>query len=294
MSVMLSWVEVGQANRLPVQADRAQEGGVGDVVVADVVDLERARAVAPQQHVAGVAAEEVAESGELPVGSNLAQRVARQDRVVADVVDLVLAGRWRGIRAAQDHVRRGAGRRQRIGTGGKLRGRDGGKVRAELRADIDAAWLRAEDGAAAQIRQREGRSSVAAVGRAEQCEERLVLGDRQQLALAQRPARRCEVSGEGHDLAEKRYVGVDAATIPGRKDSIERDDIIQCQRRFVVLERLHAAGEAIRHLRVRQTDGGRSDQFAERIELRRADDGAAAQIRQCKCGDPVAAVSGPN
>ena len=48
-----------------------------------------------------------------------------------------------------------------------------------------------------QIRQREVHPPVAAVGRAKQGEERLVLVDGQQLPIAQRPAFRGEV--EGHD-----------------------------------------------------------------------------------------------
>jgi hypothetical protein len=79
--------------RRRARADRAQEGGAGDVVVADVVDLEAAGGAAAQQHVGGVAAVEAAERDKRPIGSDLAQRVACQDRVVADVVDLVSAGR---------------------------------------------------------------------------------------------------------------------------------------------------------------------------------------------------------
>jgi hypothetical protein len=44
---------------------------VGDVVVADVIDLEAARAGVAQHHVGGVAAEEAAEACELPVGPDL-------------------------------------------------------------------------------------------------------------------------------------------------------------------------------------------------------------------------------
>jgi len=35
-------IEVAEARELEVEPDRAQRGGIGDVVVADVVDLERA------------------------------------------------------------------------------------------------------------------------------------------------------------------------------------------------------------------------------------------------------------
>jgi hypothetical protein len=38
--------EIAETHDLPIHADRTQEGGVGDVVLADIVDLEAARAVA--------------------------------------------------------------------------------------------------------------------------------------------------------------------------------------------------------------------------------------------------------
>ena len=67
-------------------------------------------------------------------------------------------------------------------------------------ARIEAAAL-VDRHPAAQVRQREGALAVAAVGRADQLEQRLVLGDGQQLALAEHPARRREVAGEHPDLA---------------------------------------------------------------------------------------------
>src|SRR3984893_3123191 len=102
-------VEVAEAGELPTQPDRSQARGIGDVVVADVVDLEAARAGAAQQHVGGGATEEAAETDDLPIGPALAERIAREDRVVADIVDLVLAGRGRTVRAAQNHVGGGGG-----------------------------------------------------------------------------------------------------------------------------------------------------------------------------------------
>src|ERR1043166_9421730 len=57
--------------------------------------------------------------------------------------------------------------------------------------------------AAPQIGQRKRRYAVTAVHGAEQREQRRVLRDRQQLALAQRPAARREVIGEQRDLAEE-------------------------------------------------------------------------------------------
>ena len=57
---------------------------------------------------------------------------------------------------------------------------------------------------AAQVGQRERALAVAAVGRADQLEERLVLRDRQELAFAEHPAGRREVAGEHPDLADIR------------------------------------------------------------------------------------------
>src|SRR5262245_63349952 len=91
-------------------ADVAQEGGIGDVVVADVVDLEATRAAVAQQHVGRVAAEETAEASELPSGSDLAEGVRRQDRIIADVVNLVLAVGT----VTQNHAGGGAGERRRV------------------------------------------------------------------------------------------------------------------------------------------------------------------------------------
>jgi len=79
--------EIAEASNLPIQADRAQRGGVGDVVVADVVDLEGAGIGVAQKHVVNIAAVEPAERNKRPIGSDLAQGVRCQDRIIADVVD---------------------------------------------------------------------------------------------------------------------------------------------------------------------------------------------------------------
>jgi hypothetical protein len=76
-----------------------------------------------------------------------------------------------------------------------------------VRADGDAA-ARTDDGAATQIRQRERGLPIAAIGRTKQREQGLILIDRQQLAIGERPAGRRKVSRKGHDFAEKRRVGV--------------------------------------------------------------------------------------
>jgi hypothetical protein len=174
---------------------------------------------------------------------------------------------------------------------GKFRGGDGGKVRAELRPNHNAI-ARADDGAATQIRQRERDGPIAAVGRTQQREQGLILIDRQQLAIGERPAGRREVARKGHDFAEKRRVGVNHVRINfAWKDSVDRDQVVQCQRRFAVLEWLHDVAKAIRRLTIGQTDGWRSNQGAKGIRHRCADDGAAAQIGQRERGHPVAAVN---
>src|SRR5262249_48576255 len=62
-----------------------------------------------------VAAEKTTERDKLPIGPDRAERVTRQDRVVANIVDFVLTGHGGGrIRAAQNHVGRGAAGRRGI------------------------------------------------------------------------------------------------------------------------------------------------------------------------------------
>jgi len=60
-----------------LQPHRAQRRGIGDVIVADIIDLEATSAGATQQHVSGIAAKEASETDELPIGSHLPQRFAR-------------------------------------------------------------------------------------------------------------------------------------------------------------------------------------------------------------------------
>src|SRR5262249_55576136 len=100
--------KIAETHELPFLADRAQEGRIGDEVVADVVNLETAGTAVAQDHVAGIAAGEPAEADELPIGPDGAQLISGEQRVTADVVNLILA-----IGAVpQDHVGgRAAGRR---------------------------------------------------------------------------------------------------------------------------------------------------------------------------------------
>jgi hypothetical protein len=48
--------EIAETHDLPIQSNRAHEGGVGDLVAGDVVDLEAAGIGIAQQHVAFAAA----------------------------------------------------------------------------------------------------------------------------------------------------------------------------------------------------------------------------------------------
>jgi len=56
---------------------------------------------------------------------------------------------------------------------------------------------------ALEIRQPEGVLPVAAIGRSDQVEENVVLRDRQQLAVAKRPAGRRKVAAEQANLTDK-------------------------------------------------------------------------------------------
>src|SRR5262245_59576058 len=105
-------VEVAEAGHLPVQTDRAEEGRLGDEIVADVKDLEATRAAVSQQHVSSVAAEKASEAGKLPSRFDMAQFIACQDRIIPDVVDFVVACHGGGrVRPPEDHGGGGAERR---------------------------------------------------------------------------------------------------------------------------------------------------------------------------------------
>src|SRR5262249_42463671 len=72
--------EIAEAHDLPIQSHRPQERGVGDEIVADVVDFKAARAGAAQQHVGGVATEEAAETNKLPVRPDQTQLKGSEQR----------------------------------------------------------------------------------------------------------------------------------------------------------------------------------------------------------------------
>src|SRR5436309_4362064 len=59
--------EIPDAGELPVESDGADEGGVGDGIVGDVVDLKSTGIGVAQQHVAFAEAAEIADAGELTV-----------------------------------------------------------------------------------------------------------------------------------------------------------------------------------------------------------------------------------
>src|SRR5262249_21438347 len=101
--------KIAEAHDLPIKPDSAEEAGIGDVIVADVVNLEAAGTGIAQQHVGCVRAEEAAESRELPLGTDLTQRIGRQDGIGANVVNLIIA-----TAITQNHVCRRGSRRRRI------------------------------------------------------------------------------------------------------------------------------------------------------------------------------------
>src|SRR5215510_11499660 len=70
--------------------------------------------------------------------------------------------------------------------------------------------------AATQIGERESSAPVAAVGSAQNREERLVLIDRQHLPVTHRPAFRCEVKADHSDLGEKRLGHTLSSTMDSR------------------------------------------------------------------------------
>jgi hypothetical protein len=86
---------------LPIQPNRSHRKRIGQRIIGDVVDFERAVSGVAQDHVgfAGVAAE-IPETAELPVQSHRAERAGIGDVVVADIIDLECAR----TAVAQNHV----------------------------------------------------------------------------------------------------------------------------------------------------------------------------------------------
>lgn len=108
-----------------------------------------------------------------------------------------------------------------------------------------------------QIGQRESGLAVAAIGGAKQREQRLILDDRQELTVAQRPAPRREVAAKHADLAKKWFTHPTALSILIRcalrsvarwedtlqgNDEIDRQVRLQISVRLTGAERLDRAG----------------------------------------------------
>jgi hypothetical protein len=119
--------EIADAKELPIRTHRPEGARAGELIVADVVDLECAAGVA-QQHVAGSRAiVETAESDKPPIGSDWAQglRVGR-DRITSDPVDLIET-----VRTTQDHDGGGADPKSEGFHELDVRGRELGESRAK-------------------------------------------------------------------------------------------------------------------------------------------------------------------
>jgi hypothetical protein len=97
---------------------------------------------------------------------------------------------------------------------------------------------------ALQIWQSKGRLAIATVGGAEQREERRILTNRHELAIAERPTFRRKIEGEDSDFGYKR-IGHDFylsfSLVLRREDSLERDAEVQHQVRLHVRVWLAAA-----------------------------------------------------
>src|SRR6185503_14138757 len=90
--------------------------------------------------------------------------------------------------------------------GGYLLGRQRDRLDAAGLADQEraaAARSHVERHSAAQIGQRERALAVAAIGRADQGEQGLILGNRQQRPVAEAPAVRIEIAPEHADFADE-------------------------------------------------------------------------------------------
>src|SRR5262245_10934851 len=98
---------------------------------------------------------------------------------------------------------------------------------------------RSDDRPATQIGQTERASAVAAVGRAKKGEQSGILGDRQQLAVAEGPAIGGESAGEQGELAQEVRIA-DIHILRG-KLSLDGNDIAQRERRLQIVKRLSTA-----------------------------------------------------
>src|SRR5262249_35658944 len=91
--------EVAKATDLPIKPHGSHEARAGDLIVADIVDLDPAGVDVAQHHVGFAEAAEIAEAHDLPGQADLAGE-GGAGNVVADVVALEAAGPT----VAQQHV----------------------------------------------------------------------------------------------------------------------------------------------------------------------------------------------
>jgi hypothetical protein len=126
----------------------------------------------------------------------------------------------------------------------KVRRKLGERQRHARCAIRHAQVLRAEPGAltgadlghAAQIGEREGRFPVAAVSRAEEAEDGLILIDRQQISVGvERCTERRKIESVGENFAHKRAAGVAVGGV-WWKDAVYVQRLRQRQRRLGVVD----------------------------------------------------------
>src|SRR6187397_95594 len=113
---------------------------------------------------------------------------------------------------------------------------------AQLITLADARSLaHVERNAALQVGYPEGFLAIAAIGGADQVEQRIVLGDRHQLASAKCPAGRRKAAGEHADLANIGLTHRSYPLILRGEYALKGDDEVQHEKRLPVLMRLAAA-----------------------------------------------------
>src|SRR5437763_8318701 len=178
----------------------------------------------------------------------------RLDRLgVQLAVRTLLEERLRALAVGEEvssgvHLRTGGRRRhQRVGVLGHLLRRqrhrlDAGQlthreVRSCPRVGALVYWH-----AAPEIREVEGALAVSAVGRADELEERLVLGDRELRPVAEHPPRRREVAGEHPDFANVWLSHRASSLVRGGEDALECDAEAQHRERLLVRMGLGPAG----------------------------------------------------
>jgi hypothetical protein len=147
----------------------------------------------------------------------------------------------------------------------------------------------ADDGTAAQIRQRESRNAVPAIYRADEIEKGRVIGDLQFLTRRLQEAVGRETARERHDLADE----IDATrAIKGGKNARRPDEVGDRQRGLIIVERLGAAAQAARKLGVYKPGVIRTDDGTGSEPQLPSDHGLPIQIRKSEIGRPIAPVHG--